>query len=48
MSILSIQDLNNIFDSEDFKTNYDDYISGKECSQFSDFIDSIELNKKIF
>lgn len=48
MSILSIQDLNNIFDSEDFKTNYDDYISGKECSQFSDFIDSIELNKKYF
>ena len=48
MSILSNQDLNDIFDSEDFKTNYDEYISKKECSQFSDFIDSIELNKKYF
>tara|TARA_B100001094_G_scaffold112170_2_gene108044 strand:- start:4913 stop:5725 length:813 start_codon:yes stop_codon:yes gene_type:complete len=48
MSILSIQDLNDIFDSEDFKTNYDEYISKKECSQFSDFIDGIELNKKYF
>jgi hypothetical protein len=48
MSILSNQDLNDIFDSEDFKTNYDEYIKKKECSQFSDFIDSIELNKKYF
>ena len=48
MSILSNQDLNDIFDSEDFKTNYDEYISKKECSQFSGFIDSIELNKKYF
>lgn len=48
MSILSNQDLNNIFDSEDFKTNYGEYIKKKECSQFSDFIDSIELNKKYF
>ena len=48
MSILSNQDLNDIFDSEDFKTNYDEYIKKKECSQFSDFIDGIELNKKYF
>jgi hypothetical protein len=48
MSILSNQDLNDIFDSGDFKTNYDEYIKKKECSQFSDFIDGIELNKKYF
>ena len=48
MSILSNQDLNNIFDSNEFKLNYNDYISRKECSEFSDFINSIELNKKYF
>lgn len=48
MSILSLQDLNNIFDSQDFKTNYDTYITKKECSEFFDFIDNIELNKKYF
>lgn len=48
MSILSIKDLNNIFDSNEFSLNYNDYILRKECSEFSDFIDNIELNKKYF
>lgn len=48
MSILSIKDLNGIFDSNEFVLNYDDYIKKKECSEFSDFIDGIELNKKYF
>jgi hypothetical protein len=48
MSILSVNDLNNIFDSCEFKLNYDDYILKKECSDFFDFIDNIELNKKYF
>ena len=48
MSILSVNDLNNILDSSEFKLNYDDYILKKECSDFFDFIDNIELNKKYF
>ena len=48
MNILSIQDFNNILDSNEFKLNYNDYITKKECSEFSDFINSIELNKKYF
>ena len=48
MNILSIQDFNNILDSNEFKLNYDDYITKKECSEFFDFINSIELNKKYF
>ena len=48
MSILSIQDLNDIFDSGEFKSKYDEYILKEQCAQFSDFIDSIELNKKYF
>ena len=48
MSILSIKDLNDIFNSNEFVLNYDDYITKRECSEFSDFIDGIELNKKYF
>ena len=48
MNILSIQDFNNILDSNEFKLNYNDYITKKECSEFSDFINSIELYKKYF
>ena len=48
MNILSIQDFNNILDSNEFKLNYNDYIKKKECSEFSDFINNIELNKKYF
>ena len=48
MNILSIQDFNNILDSNEFKLNYNYYITKKECSEFSDFINSIELNKKYF
>ena len=31
MSILSNQDLNDIFNSNEFLLNYDDYIKKKEC-----------------
>lgn len=48
MNILSIKDYNDILDSNEFKLNYNDYIKKKECSQFADFIDNIELNKKYF
>ena len=48
MSILSIDDLNNILSNEEFNMEHDSYIENKECHTFSKFIDSIELNKKYF
>ena len=48
MNILSIQDLNNIFEDSQFKDDYNEYIKSKECKIFNDFIDGIQLNKKYF
>jgi len=48
MSILSIQDLNNIFKDSKFQSDYTEYIKKEECEKFSAFINDIELNKKYF
>ena len=48
MSIFSLQDLNNIFIDSQFKEDYNEYIKSKECREFSNFIDNIQLNKKYF
>ena len=48
MSILSIDDLTTLFSSPEFNEDYDEYLERKECNEFSNFIDNIELNKKYF
>ena len=49
MIIYSEEDINNLFNNENFISEYDKYIiNNKEINELKKFIDSIELNKKYF
>ena len=48
MIVYSEENLNEIFSSEIFLKEYDEYKNKKECNDFIKFINSIELNTKYF
>ena len=45
---MSIEEIKEIFNSEDFLKSYDEYISHKKLDKILEFIDNIETNKKYY